>query len=77
MTYQTIQSRHTAKHLDKISNVRCFSLDNGFSGKLVEDQARALDWCLNRFGAKLQISKEFGQGRIRLHSNEWYEFDYR
>jgi hypothetical protein len=76
MTFQTIQARHAAKHLDKISNVRCYSLDNSFSGELVEDQARAIDFALNRMGGKLQVSKTERQGKIRLHSNLWYNFDY-
>jgi hypothetical protein len=77
MIFQTIQARHAAKHLDKISNVRCFSLDNSFSGQPVEDQAHAIDFALNRMGGKLQIAKAEGQGKIRLHSNLWYEFEYR
>lgn len=76
MTFQIVQARHTAKHLDKISNLRCFSLENSFSGELVEDQARALDFALNRLDCKLQVSKTEGKGRIRAHSNLWYEFDY-
>ena len=77
MTYQTIQSRHIGKHLDKISNMTVFSLENGFSGKPVADQAGALAFAIGRLGCKLQVSKTEGKGRIRAHGNLWYEFDYR
>jgi len=77
MTFQTIQARHTAKHLSKISNLRCFSLDNSFSGELVEDQSKVLDFALNRLDCKLQVSKTEGKGCIRAHGNLWYEFDYK
>ena len=76
MIFQTIQGRHAAKHLDKISNLRCYSLDNSFSGELVEHQGYALNFALNRMGGKLQVNKE-GKGKIHLHSNLWYEFDYK
>lgn len=76
MTFQTIQARHNAKHLTKISNLRCFSLENNFSGVLADDQVRVLDFALNRLVCRMQISKDEGKGRIRAHGNLWYEFDY-
>jgi hypothetical protein len=77
--YVTIQARHAKKHYDKISNMVCFSLENHFSGKPVvpENQDKVLEFCLEKCGDKLQVNKETGKGRIRQHSNCWYEFDYK
>lgn len=75
MAYQTIPQKFTSKHIDKITNVRCFSLENGFNGELIGGAA-ALDFALNRLGCRLQIDKIAGRGRVRAHGNLWYEFDY-
>jgi len=77
MTFQTIPAKFTPKHLDKISNLRCFSLDNSFSGKPVENHQDAIEFAINKMDGRLQVNKTTGEGRIRLHSNLWYEFDYQ
>jgi hypothetical protein len=53
------RARHAAKHLDKISNVRCFSLDNSFSGhRWLKIRRTRSDFALNRMGGKLQVSQD-------------------
>jgi hypothetical protein len=77
MTFQTVQDRHAAKHADRISNARVFTLDNHFSGEPYTGTAAALIEHTLRFGTKIQINKAAGKGRIRHHGNHWLEFDYR
>lgn len=77
MTFQTVQARYAAKHLDRISNVQVFVLDNNFEGaQFGGTVAQWAGYALDRMGGKLQIDKAAGKGRVRLHSNCWYEFDY-
>jgi hypothetical protein len=71
MAWTAIQKRHFAKHLQNIHNIKAYTLDNGFSGApcaALGDHALA--------HGKMSIDKAAGHGKLRLHSNCWYLFDY-
>ena len=70
----TVRKTKVAEVLDKISSAKCFSLENGFSGKPVDDLAALRSW-LVRMEAKVSFDKTTRKGNARLHSNEWYEFE--
>lgn len=71
--YTTVQRRHSAKWLSRIVNVRAFTLENGFSG--ASCPVDALRFAVDKLGDNLQISADKAHGRLRCHSNCWYEFD--
>lgn len=71
--YTTIQNRHSEKWLAKIVNVRAFTLENHFSGK--DCPVAALRFAIERLGDNLQLSADKTRGRLRCHSNCWYEFE--
>jgi hypothetical protein len=72
---QTIPSNRTAKLFPQIKSVKCFSLSNHFNGETVEP-AKFADYMDRMAGCKpkVQLDKASGSGRVRFHSNEWYEF---
>jgi hypothetical protein len=72
--FQTIPAKFFAKHIEKVSNVRAFTLDNSFSGQATD--AAAVETAVVRLDGKFQVNKQTGKGRVRLHSNHWLEFDY-
>lgn len=73
--YTTVQHRHSDKWLPRITNVRAFTLVNGFSGEACP--VDALRFAIDRLGDNLLISKDKTTGKLHCHSNCWYEFDVR
>jgi hypothetical protein len=75
MKMQTIPSNRTAKVLDQITSVKCYSLSNHFSGEKVEP-ADFLSYLERMAGCKprIRFDKLTGHGQVKFHSNEWYEF---
>jgi hypothetical protein len=71
--YTTISRKYSDKWLLRIANVRAFTLENGFNGKPCD--VNAVRWCVERIGNRLQISKDRRHGRLRSHSNCWFEFE--
>lgn len=73
---RTIQKNRTAKFVQRITKLVSYTLQNGFSGETVpaENIARAMDFAV-KCGAKFQIDDATNYGRVRLHSNHWYEFE--
>lgn len=75
----SIQKRHSEKWLARVVNLKSFSLESHFSGVAVDD-ARAAE-VLRReiaiMGKPMQVNAEKTKGRLRVHSNQWYEFDIR
>jgi hypothetical protein len=72
MAWTTIQRRYARKHLPNIHNIKAFTLENSFRGEPI---AAFSDYALDN--GKMQIDKAAGRGKLRLHSNCWYDFDYR
>ena len=66
---KTIASNRIQKFLPRFANIRCYSLDNSFTGEPVT----SLDFAV-RVGAKFQWDGAT-KGRARCHSNLWYDFD--
>jgi len=52
-------------------DIRCFSLNNNFSGMPLADQSLASELKSNR--SRLTVSDN-GRYTIHVHSNLWYEF---
>lgn len=71
--YTTVQRRHSEKWLAKITRVTAFTLENNFHGK--ECPVSALRFAIERLGDNFQISRDKRRGRLRCHSNCWYEFE--
>jgi hypothetical protein len=69
-------TKRAKKAIANATDVRCFSLSNDFSGKLIE--VGHLSGFLSRelagLHAKLTVG-ENGHYRIYVHSNLWYEFE--
>jgi hypothetical protein len=71
MSLKTIQKRCVINHLSRISNIRIYSLENGFVGELIK---KISDYSLQN--GKLRVDEDTHKGHLRVHSNLWYEFDY-
>lgn len=74
--------KNAKKQLEKIfttaNNIKVYSLNNNFSGEILEDGIMSpIDWLkkeYNFFSAKL-INNENGTFTLGLHSNLWYQFE--
>lgn len=64
---KTIAKNRVAAFLPKITNVKCYSLDNGFSGT-----DATIDWAVK---LQAKFSTDGKKGVARCHSNLWYEFE--
>jgi hypothetical protein len=72
MAWKTIQKRVVHKHLSRISNIKVLCLENCF---VREDISEIRKYSLDN--GKMEVDIENGKGRLRVHSNLWYEFDYK
>ena len=71
MIWKTIQKRMVHKHLQYISNIQLYTLDNQFSGEFIES--------IGSYGlenGKMEVNVIQKKGKLRVHSNWWYHFDY-
>ena len=82
---KTIAKNRTAL-IDRILNTardfRCYSLDNGFRGELMDGRAGNImapaDWMrkeLREFSFAHLHSNGNGHYTVHVHSNLWFEFD--
>ncbi len=72
MTWKTIQKRVVHKHIPHISNIKVLSLENNFIGENISEIKK-----FSLENGKMKIDMEKGKGRLHVHSNLWYEFDYK
>lgn len=72
MTWKTIAKPHVKKHAARCSNIKAFTLENSFRGDPIPGFS---DYALAN--GKMQINPITGKGKLRLHSNCWYDFDYK
>jgi hypothetical protein len=73
---KTVPKNRTIPVLAKIASVKAYALDNGFSGKPIENLSYFLNEYLPRFTSlyKVKYDPETKRGTIKFHSNEWYYF---
>jgi hypothetical protein len=72
---QTVPSNLSDKVLSQIKTVKCFSLSNHFSGEQIEP-SKFLPYMdrMKSCKPRVRFDKATGQGNVKFHSNEWYEF---
>lgn len=70
---KTIQARYSAKWINRITNIKAFTLSNGFCGE--QCGIDALLFAIDKLGCNLQINSTQTAGRLRRHDNCWYEFE--
>lgn len=72
MTWKTIQKRVVHKHIPRISNIKVLSLENCFIRESISEIGK-----FSLENGKMEVDIENRKGRLRVHSNLWYEFDYK
>ena len=72
MKYTTVQKRHSEKWLERVTNVKAYTLNNCFSGE--DCGVEALRWAIEKTDDRIQLNADKTQGRMHCHSNKWYEF---
>lgn len=74
MTMTTIAKTRWEKTLANVTEIKIFTLDNGFCGETRAVIGSEFISNLRKFDAKVRWNKETGFAVARFHSNWWYEF---